>query len=156
MEYDEQIKTLQNNSWPCVAFTRTHFDLFFFSFFSKTSANARERAQSARKKNKERQQTSLGKKTVYKVTQRELQQRRRRQQREPQKRKKFDQQNNNFARVSHTLFCKFLCCQCTATTSKFLISRFMENVSKRRRILLSLSNLSPIPKKSTPGKFAYI
>ena len=55
MEYDEQIKTLQNNSWPCVAFTRTHFDLFFFSFFSKTSANARERAQSARKKNKERQ-----------------------------------------------------------------------------------------------------
>ena len=40
--------------------------LFFLSFFSKTSASARERARSARNKNKERLQTSLGKKRCIK------------------------------------------------------------------------------------------
>ena len=40
--------------------------LFFFSFFSKTSASLRERAWSARKKSKERPWTSLGKKRFIK------------------------------------------------------------------------------------------
>ena len=40
-----------------------------------------------------------------------------------------------------TLFCTFLCRHCTTTTWKCLISRFMEDVTKRRRIFLSFSKL---------------
>ena len=32
----------------------------------------------------------------------------------------------------------------------------MEDVNKRRRNFLSVSKLESVPKKSTPGKFAYI
>ena len=38
-------------------------------------------------------------------------------------------------------FCTFLCRHCTTTTWKCLISRFMEDVTKRRRIFLSFSKL---------------
>ena len=48
-----------------------------------------------------------------------------------------------------TLFCTFLCRCCTTTTWKCLISRFMEEVNKRRRNFLSFFiNLSVVPKKS--------
>ena len=55
MEYNEQIKHSKTILGHVLAFTRTLVDLFFSSFFPKTSASSRERAQSARKKNKERQ-----------------------------------------------------------------------------------------------------
>ena len=42
--------------------------------------------------------------------------------------------------VQHA-FCKFLCRHCTVTTQKCLISRFMEDEHKRRRIFFSLSKL---------------
>ena len=73
---------------------------------------------------------------------REFKPRRRRQQRERQKSSKF--------------FCTFLCRYYTTTTWKCLISRFMEDANKRRRNFLLFLNISSIPKKSTPGKFAYI
>ena len=42
-------------------------------------------------------------------------------------------------------------------TWKCLFSRFMEDINKRRRIFLQFLflNLSAVPKKLTPGKFAY-
>ena len=40
-----------------------------------------------------------------------------------------------------TLFCTFVCRHCTTTTGKCLISRFMEDVNKRRVNFLSLSDL---------------
>ena len=40
-----------------------------------------------------------------------------------------------------TLFCTFLCRHCTAMTGKWLVSRFMEDVNKRRLNFLSLSIL---------------
>ena len=40
-----------------------------------------------------------------------------------------------------TLFCTFLCCRCTTTTWKCLISRFMEDVNDRRWNFCSLSEL---------------
>ena len=40
-----------------------------------------------------------------------------------------------------TLFYTFLCHHCTATTEKCLISRFIEDVNKRRLIFFSLSEL---------------
>ena len=43
--------------------------------------------------------------------------------------------------TSITLFCTFLCRHCTAMTGKWLVSRFMEDVNKRRLNLLSLSIL---------------
>ena len=56
------------------------------------------------------------------------------------KNNRFQKQNNNFARASHFfsyIFSRF----CTTTTWKCLISRFMENVNKQRRNLISLSEL---------------
>ena len=44
--------------------------------------------------------------------------------------------------TSSTLFGTFLCRHCTTTTWKCLISRFIDNVNKRRRI--------------SPGRFAYV
>ena len=46
-----------------------------------------------------------------------------------------------------TLFCTFLWRHCTTTAWTSLISRFMEDVNKRQRM---------VPKKPTPGKLAYI
>ena len=43
--------------------------------------------------------------------------------------------------TSITLFCTFLCRHCTAMTGKWLVSRFMEDVNKRRLNFLSLSIL---------------
>ena len=51
---------------------------------------------------------------------------------------RFNKQNNNFTRASH-FFCTFLSRFCTTTTWKCLMSRCMENVSKQRRNLISLS-----------------
>ena len=48
--------------------------------------------------------------------------------------------------VHHT-FCTFPCRHCTTTTWKCLLSRFMENVNKRRRIFLSLSKLESGPQE---------
>ena len=49
----------------------------------------------------------------------------------------FYNEKNNFA----TFFCIFLCLHCTTTTRKCLISLFTEEVHKRRRNFLSLSEL---------------
>ena len=60
------------------------------------------------------------------------------------------------SKTSITFFCTFLCRHCTTAAWKCLISRFMKDVNKRRRIFLSLSKLDCSPwKKSTPGKFTY-
>ena len=48
----------------------------------------------------------------------------------------LDWQNNNSAR-DHA-FCTFLCRHCTTTTWKFLISRFVEDVSTRQRLSFSI------------------
>ena len=40
-----------------------------------------------------------------------------------------------------TLFCTFLSCFCTTSTSKCLISRFKEDVNKQRRNFISLPEL---------------
>ena len=53
-----------------------------------------------------------------------------------------------------TLFCTFICRHCATTTWKCLISRFMEDINKRKLFLFH--NLSVVPKKSAPGKFDYI
>ena len=71
---------------------------------------------------------------------RDLKIRPRRRQREHHKSNRFNQQNNNFC-TCITLFCKFLCRHCTTTTWKCLISRRTEEVCKRRRNFLSLSEL---------------
>ena len=84
---------------------------------------------------------------------RELQQRRRRRQRERQKNNRVIKQNNKLSRKSR-FFCTFLSRLYKNTTWKCLISRFMEDVNKRRQIFLSL-NFSAVPKKSTPRKFAH-
>ena len=52
----------------------------------------------------------------------------------------FYKQNNSFARASH-FFVHFFSRFCTTSTWKCLISRFMENVNKQRRNLISLSEL---------------
>ena len=51
----------------------------------------------------------------------------------------LDWQNNNSAR-DHA-FCTFLCRHCTTTTWKFLISRFVEDVSTRQRLSFSIPQL---------------
>ena len=43
--------------------------------------------------------------------------------------------------VHHTFLVTFLCRLCTTTTRKCIISRFMEDVNKRRRMFLSLSKI---------------
>ena len=48
--------------------------------------------------------------------------------------------------VHHTFF-TFLCCHCTTTTWKCLMSRFMENVNKERRTFLSVSKLESRPQE---------
>ena len=50
---------------------------------------------------------------------------------------RLNRQNNN----SFTLFCAFLCRHYTTMTGKYLISRFMEHVNKRRLNFVSLSEL---------------
>ena len=49
---------------------------------------------------------------------------------------RLNRQNNTL-----TLFCAFLCRHCTTMTGKYLISRFMEHVNKRRLNFVSLSEL---------------
>ena len=53
--------------------------------------------------------------------------------------------------VQHTFFVHFF-----ASPHDYGVKIPMEDVNKRQRIFLSLSNLSVVPKKSTPGKFAFI
>ena len=66
-------------------------------------------------------------------------------------------QNNNFARVSSiTLFCTFLCCHCTTTTWKCLISRFVKNVSKQWQNFLLFVNFDMVDRNTAPEEFACI
>ena len=44
-----------------------------------------------------------------------------------------------------TLFCIFLCCHCTTTTSNFLISRFVEGVNTRQRLSFPFPELRYSP-----------
>ena len=55
----------------------------------------------------------------------------------------------------HMLFCTFVCHCGTTTMWKCLISHFMEDVNKRWGNFL-FPNLRVVPKKSSPGKVAYI
>ena len=62
-----------------------------------------------------------------------------RRQRERQKRNRLNRQNNNSTLctcITHS--CTFLCRHCTTTTGNCLISRFMEDVNKRRLNFLSI------------------
>ena len=68
----------------------------------------------------------------------------RRRQRERQKRNKFRLVKQQLCTVI-TPFCTFICRHCTTTTWKCLISRFIVDVNKLRRILLSLSKLECSP-----------
>ena len=66
-------------------------------------------------------------------------------------------QNNNFARVSSiTLFCTFLCCHCTTTTWKCLISRFVKNVSKQWQNFLLFVNFDMVDRNTAPEEFTCI
>ena len=53
----------------------------------------------------------------------------------------------------NTLFCAFLCRHCTTMTGKYLISRFMEHVNKRRLNFVSL-NLNLVLRNSAQKEFA--
>ena len=67
---------------------------------------------------------------------RELKQRWRRRQREGHKSNRFRMAKQQLC-TCITLFCKFLCCQCTTTTWKCLISRFVEVMNRRQQLSLS-------------------
>ena len=56
--------------------------------------------------------------------------------------------------VHHT-FCTFLSSFCTTRTWKCLISRFMEDVNKQRRIFFFYLSLNMAPWNSASGGFAY-
>ena len=71
---------------------------------------------------------------------RELKQRRRRRQRERQKRNWFRLAKQQLC-TCVTLFCTFLCRQCTTTTWKCLILRFVEDVNTRQRLSFSFPEL---------------
>ena len=72
--------------------------------------------------------------------------------RESQKSNSLTRQNNNFARAS----C-LLCCHCTTTTWKCLISRFVKDVNKQWQNLLSLYELGyRVDRNSAPGEFACV
>ena len=58
--------------------------------------------------------------------------------------------------VYHAFFGTFLRRHYTTTTWHYLTWLFMEDVKKGRRIFFLFLNFSAVPKKSTPGKFAYI
>ena len=76
-------------------------------------------------------------------------------QRESKNCNSLTRQNNNFARVSSiTLFCTFLCCHCTTTTWKCLISRFVKNVSKQWQNFLLFMNFDMVDRNSAPEEFA--
>ena len=64
---------------------------------------------------------------------------RRRRQRESQKSKRLNKQTKTLHGI--TLFRTFFCRHCTTTMEKCLISRFMEDVNKRRLKFLSPSEL---------------
>ena len=82
-----------------------------------------------------------------------VEQGRRRQQRERQKQKNwFIKESHKFARPSR-FSCTFFFRHCTTTTWKCLISRFMEDVNKRRRIFLSLSRLECCPQEINSREF---
>ena len=61
-------------------------------------------------------------------------------------------QNNKFAHASH-FFVHFFA---IAAQLRLEISRFMEDINKQWQIFFLFLNLSVVPKKSTPRKFAYI
>ena len=84
-----------------------------------------------------------------------FEQRRRRRQRDLRKSKRFRLTKQQFC-TCMTLFCTFLCRHCATTTWRYLISCFKENLNKRRRIFFLYFNLSSAPKRSPPGKFAFI
>ena len=71
---------------------------------------------------------------------REFTQRRRRRQRERQKINRFRQAKQQLC-TCIMLFCTFLCCRCTTTTWNFLISRFVEDGSKRQQLSFSFPEL---------------
>ena len=78
-------------------------------------------------------------------------------QRESKNCNSLTRQNNNFACVSSiTLFCTFLCCHCTTTTWKCLISRFVKNVSKQWQNFLLFMNFDMVDRNSAPEEFACI
>ena len=78
-------------------------------------------------------------------------------QRESKNCNSLTRQNNNFACVSSiTLFCTFLCCHCTTTTWKCLISRFVKNVSKQWQNFLLFMNFDMFDRNSAPEEFACI
>ena len=74
------------------------------------------------------------------VVVRDLKIRRRRRRRERHRSKRFRLAKQQFC-TCITRFCTFLCRHCTTTTWKCLISRCTEEVHKRRRDFLSLSEL---------------
>ena len=73
-------------------------------------------------------------KSNYRAVIRELKQRRRRRQRERQK-------SETTTLHVHHLFCTFLCRRCTTTTSKCVISRFVEGGSTRQQLSFSFPEL---------------
>ena len=86
---------------------------------------------------------------------RDFKNQRRGRQRERQKNNRFCKQNNNFAHASR-FFVHFFARFCTITTWKCLISRFMEDVNKRRRNFISISVLGYGQEIQFHGGFAYI
>ena len=80
----------------------------------------------------------------YHIFNEELKHRRPRRQRERQTSNRFRLAEHNSAR-DHA-FCTFLCRHCTTTTWKFLISRFVEDMSTRQRLSFSIPELRYSPR----------
>ena len=93
--------------------------------------------------------------TFVQTSNRDFKIQRRGRRRERPKSNRFYKQNNSFARASH-FFCTFLSRFCTTTTWKCLISCFMENVNKQRRIIFLFLSFDMVPWNSASGGFAYI
>ena len=79
-----------------------------------------------------------------------------RRQRERHNSHRFIKQNNKFVHVLRFFVHFFAGRYCTTTTWNYLILRFMKDVLKGDdEVIFLFLNLSAVPKKSTPGKFAY-
>ena len=73
----------------------------------------------------------------------ELMQRRQRRQRGRQKSNRLRLAKQQLC-TCITLFCTFLCRHCTTTTWNFLISRFLEKVNSRQRLLFLFLNIDTV------------
>ena len=91
---------------------------------------------------------------VSKVAIGKLETPRRRRQREGQKSNRLNKEKNTELCRCIVLFCTFFCLPCSTRTGKCLISRFMEDVNKRRLIFLLFLTLNMVLRNLAQKEFA--